>query len=99
MTNSTELYIYTVITMSSLHSHMSSLQSLDLILQHLSHTENFLSFRDVHLLKSGSCSISHHGDKVITPVVCVCVCVCDSVNGYCYTGVSMHLIYKIEHFV
>ena len=59
--------------MSSLHSHMSSLQSFNLILQHLSHTENFLSFRDVHLLKSGSCSISHHGDKVITPVVCVCV--------------------------
>lgn len=67
MTNNTGLY--TGAAMSSLHSHVSSLQSFNLILQHFSHTENFLSFWDVHLLKSSSCSISHHGDEVITPVV------------------------------
>ena len=65
--------------MSSLHSDVSSLQSLNLILQHLSHTENFFSFGDVHLLKSSSCSISYHRDEVITPVVCVCVTVCVTV--------------------
>lgn len=69
MTNNTGLY--TGAAMSSLHSHMSSLQSLNLILQHFSHTENFLSFWDVHLFKSSSSSISHHRDEVITPIVCV----------------------------